>query len=273
MNQLKDILSKIPAVAILAAYALYLGYDYYDFTHDAASPLIQKQQGIDMQDKIKKAKEFYASLEARRGELRALALQLNELKATLSESLDLGAFIGTVVKEAEKVGLSVQGIKPSENKEGEYYTEQAFDMGFHGFYVQLLVLLDHLAGLERIIRVDKFTIKSTSAATAQYVDLEGTLQLKTYRYKGTDADKLGASDGTSSSTPSSAPALAPSVAPPTTVKTPIASTGGGAAPVTTSPPPVNQVPAQAPMNPNPVTKQMTPSTPSGPSNPAPGGKS
>jgi hypothetical protein len=58
MNQLKDILSKIPAVALLAAYALYLGYDYYGFTHDDSSPLIQKQsqvedarkQGLDMQD-------------------------------------------------------------------------------------------------------------------------------------------------------------------------------------------------------------------------------
>jgi hypothetical protein len=198
---------------------------------------------------------------------RTLALQLNELKATLSESLDLGAFIGTVVKEADKVGLSVQGIKPSENKEGEYYTEQAFDMGFHGFYVQLLVFLDHLAGLERIIRVDKFTIKSTSPATSQYVDLEGTLQLKTYRYKGTDADKLGAQDAPSSSAPSSAP--------PTTVKTPIASTGGGTAPATTSPPPVNQAPLQS-MNPTTVPansanlapKQMMPTSPSSLSKPA-----
>ena len=254
MNQLKDILSKIPVVALLAAYALYLGYDYYEFTHDASSPLIQKQtqvddakkQTLDMQDKIKKAKEFYANLESRRGELRALALQLNELKATLSESLDLGAFIGTVIKEADRVGLQVQGIKPSELKESEYYTEQAFDMGFHGFYVQLLVLLDHLAGLERIIRVDKFTIKSSSPATSQYVDLEGTLQLKTYRYKGTDADKLGASDTPSSSAPS------------TTAKTPIASTstptgtgtatgGSGTAPAATNqtPPPSQTAPKQA----------------------------
>jgi Tfp pilus assembly protein PilO len=285
MNQLKDILSKIPAVALLAAYALYLGYDYYEFTHDASSPLIQKQsqvddakkQSLDMQDKIKKAKEFYANLETRRGELRALALQLNELKATLSESLDLGVFIGTVVKEADKVGLQVQGIKPSELKESEYYTEQSFDMGFHGFYVQLLVLLDHLAGLERIIRVDKFTIRSSSPATAQYVDLEGTLQLKTYRYKGTDADKLGTSDTPSSTGPSSAPA--------TTAKPPIASTstptgigtatGGGTAPAATNqaPPPSQTAPSNSVNTANPVMKQMTPPNPShltSPSNSAPG---
>jgi len=252
MEQLKDILSKIPMVALLAAYALYLGYDYYEFTHDPASPLIQKQaqvddakkQSVDALDKIKKAQEFYASLEVRRSDLRSLAVQLNGLKATLSESLDFGSFIETVVKEANKVGLSVQGIKPSEAKESEFYTEQAFDMSFHGFYVQLVVLLDHLANLERIIRVDKFTVKASSPATAQYVDLEGTLQLKSYRYKGTKADDVGKPGASTTSTPTSPTSAAPvtlgtapttpvsppaptAVTPPSTMAPKSAATAGG----------------------------------------------
>jgi Tfp pilus assembly protein PilO len=236
MEQLKDILSKIPVIALLAAYALYLGYDYYEFTHDPSSPLIQKQQEldaaqkqtVDMQDKIKKAQAFYASLETRRADLRSLAVQLNDLKATLSETLDIGSFIETVVKEAGKVGLSVQGIKPSESKESEFYTEQAFDMSFHGFYVQLVVLLEHLATLERIIRVDKFTIKASSPATAQYVDLEGTLQLKSYRYKGTKADELGRSDTSTPSKP--LPVASPGVAPVPASPVPSASSAVGGHP-------------------------------------------
>ena len=160
--------------------------------------------------------EFFQTLEKRRVELRSLAKELEGLKVTLSETLDIGALIKTVVGEAAKVGLSVSSIKPTDLKESEYYSEQSFALSFHGVYVQLVVFLQRIANLERIIRVDNFDMRVVSSPTAQYVSLDGTLQLKSYRYKASKADDLGkdskggaAKTGTAPGTTPPAPANAP----------------------------------------------------------------
>ena len=199
MNEkLKEALQKIPVVPIVAVIAGYLGYDYYSFMTDASSPLIQKQQQVegvkkqnaDLENKLKQAEEFFRSLDQKRNDLRVLALQLDALKASLSEDLDIPAFIKMINTEANKTGLAVLGIKPGEFKRSEYYVEQAFEMDFRGVYLQLLVFLERLANLERIVRTENITMRPVSSQTASYVELEGKLQLKTYKYQGSKADEL-----------------------------------------------------------------------------------
>jgi Tfp pilus assembly protein PilO len=214
LEQVLELLKKIPPMLLLAVVLGYLGYDYYEFQNDPLSALNQKQGQVDAatkqsdnyKDTLKKAKEFYLNLEKRRAELRELALELEQIKVTLSEEFDMSAVIKSVVAEAGKVGLTVSGMKPTDLKESEYYTEQSYTLNFHAVYVQLVVFLDRLANLDRIIRVDQFDVKTSSAPTAQYVELEGTLLMKTYRYKGSKADELGKDAGTSLPKPVAAPA-------------------------------------------------------------------
>jgi Tfp pilus assembly protein PilO len=218
LEQIKAILDKIPAMLLLAAILGYLGYGHYQFVTDPSSPLLQKTaevttaeaQKTELKNKLKAAQEFFLSLEKRRLELRALAKELEELKVSLSETLDIGALIKTVVGEAAKVGLSVSSIKPTDLKESEYYSEQSFALGFHGVYVQLVVFLQRLANLEKIIRVDNFDMRLASSPTAQYVSLDGTLQLKSYRYKASKADDLGKDPKASVKPATTSPAPAPS---------------------------------------------------------------
>jgi Tfp pilus assembly protein PilO len=226
LEQFREILDKIPAMLLLAAILGYLGYGHYVFVTDPASPLLQKQAQVvaaenqkkDLQAKLKAAQEFFLTLEKRRLELRALAKELEGLKVTLSETMDIGGLIKSVVTEAGKVGLTVSGIKPTDLKESEYYSEQAFAMGFHGVYVQLVVFLERLANLEKIIRVDDFNMSVVSSPTAQYVELEGVLQLKSYRYKASKADDLG-----KDSTPATkaAPSTVPSASNPAAAAAPV----------------------------------------------------
>jgi Tfp pilus assembly protein PilO len=232
-EQIKEILDKIPAMLLLAAVLGYLGYGHYEFVSDPSSPLLQKKaqvtaaqaQKTDLQNKIKSAQEFFQTLEKRRVELRALAKELEGIKVTLSETLDIGALIKTVVGEAAKVGLSVSGIKPTDLKESEYYSEQSFALGFHGVYVQLVVFLERIANLDKIIRVDNFEMKVVSSPTAQYVSLDGTLQLKSYRYKASKADDLG--KDTKSGSPAAKPGTPPSATPPVAPSTPGAMPSAG----------------------------------------------
>jgi Tfp pilus assembly protein PilO len=221
LEQIKEILDKIPAMLLLAAILAYLGYGHYVFVTDPSSPLLQKQAQVEaaqsqkkeLQAKIKAAEIFFQTLEKRRLELRALAKELESLKVTLSETLDIGALIKTVVTEAGKVGLTLSAIRPTDLKESEYYSEQSFALGFHGVYVQLVVFLERLANLEKIIRVDNFDMKVVSSPTAQYVTLEGTLQLKSYLYKASQADTVGKEPAASPPAVSTTPAPPPGAHP------------------------------------------------------------
>ncbi len=200
---MKDTIEKIPFPMLLGVFLLYLGFQYYQFAYQADSPLGLKIQQVNgqkqaieaLRDKVRRAKDFYATLDSKKAELRTTNQELESMKATLSNEIDIPGFVKMAVTEASKVGLRVLSIKPTELKVGELYAEQAFEMKFQGVYVQLLVFLDRLAHLERIIRVDGFDITRVGPSSAAYVEVAGTLQLKAYRYVTSNADAKARGDG------------------------------------------------------------------------------
>jgi Tfp pilus assembly protein PilO len=193
---MKDTIEKIPFPLLLGLFLLYLGFQYYQFAYQPDSVLGMKKVQVEQQkkvieqlrDKVNRAKEFYATLDVKKTELRSVNQQLESMKASLSNEIDIPGFIKMAVTEASRVGLRVASIKPAELKVGELYAEQAFEMKFTGVYLQLLVFLDRLASLERIIRVDNFDVVRTSSAAATYVEVAGSIQLKAYRYVSSSAD-------------------------------------------------------------------------------------
>jgi Tfp pilus assembly protein PilO len=212
-DQLKGLLDKLPIIPALVAALGYLGWTYYTFTTDPSSPLLQKQQQVAslqaettaIKAKLQKAQDFFRTLEGRRSELRQLALQLEETKASLSEQMDVSSFVRMVVDEANKVGMTVVGIRPTENHKEEYYAQQSFELKFHGVFVQLVVFMERLANLERIVRVGEIRLKPASVASNTFVELDGVLQLNTYRYLGSKADELTKGQA---STPTPSPSTA-----------------------------------------------------------------
>lgn len=230
----KDLLGKIPVLPVFFLGLGYFAYDFYSFSSDGASPLMQKRaqvtairaENTKLQEQVKKAQEFYKSLDRKREDLKALAQQLDQMRATLSDSLDIPQFIKMVITEAGKVGIRVLSIKPTESKKHEYYVEQAFDVSFRGVYLQTLVFLDRLASLERIIRVDNFDIKRQGSSLSQYVELGGTIQVKAFKYLGSKADDLVKTGG--SVTANGAPATAaPGAAPAASAAPAKPATAGG----------------------------------------------
>ncbi len=195
-NKLAEILQRVPLGLVLGLYVAYVGYDYYNFMNDPASPLLQKKAQLaqtqalnqQMKAKIKKAEDFYHQLDQQKAEIRAMVGELGQIKATLSDEIDVAAFIKTLVTEAGKVGLTVQSIKPTEPKAADYYVEQPFDLSFKGVYAQLFVFLDRLSKLDRIVRVDRFDVHEEGPNNVAFVTLDGTIQIKTYRYLASKAD-------------------------------------------------------------------------------------
>lgn len=192
-------------ILVFAVLMGYLGWDYYTFTTDPTSELgVQRSQleqkktdVIAKERKIEDAKGFYANLEKKRDELRALSTELATMKSTLTETIDIPAFMKLVLTEAKKVGLSVTSLAPLPSVNRTYYTEQPFDLTFQGVYVQFIAFLDRLSQAERIVRVDDFSIRPRGGTnrTGKFIDLEGTLKVRSYVYLGTKEDELATRAG------------------------------------------------------------------------------
>lgn len=204
--------------ALFFILAAYFGWDYYTFLTDATSELGQKraqveQKKVDIVVKEKKladAKEFYRNLEKKREELRALSTELSTMKSTLTETPDPPAFMKLVLNEAKRVGLTVTSLSPLQAQTKQYYIEQPFDLSFQGVYVQLIAFLDRLAQAERIVRIDDFSVhpRTTASRGARFVELEGTIVVRSYVYLGTQEDDVankGGSDALKAATPAQAP--------------------------------------------------------------------
>lgn len=211
LDKVKELLQKVPFGVLLGAYLGYLGYQYYTFTTDPESELIQKRAqaetiskgNLELQAKVKKANDFFKSLDGKRLELRKLAKDLEELKGTVTTSIDVSDFMRSTTTEAKKVGLFVIGIQPGTYSTKEYYGEQPFTLGFRGVYVQLLVFLERLAAVREIVRVDNFELKPVGSSLARFVELDGLVEIKAYKYLASKADDIGAAPT------SAAPAAAP----------------------------------------------------------------
>ena len=174
MDKLKELLEKIPYGLVIAAVLGWTGWSYYKFTSGADSERAAKQAELDsvrkdtdaIESRIKAANEFYRSLDQKRIELRTLAQQLDEMRGNLTEQLDVAYLVKMIVTEATKVGLSVEGIKPTTSKTSEYYAEQTFQLSYRAVYVQLLVFIERLSTVERIVRIESLDSRSVGSPDA-----------------------------------------------------------------------------------------------------------
>lgn len=200
---------------IFLALLGYFGWDYYSFTTSADSELGMKrvtleQKNADIAAKEKKitdAKSFYLNLEKKRQELRDLSTELATMKSTLTENNDIPAFMKLVLSEAKRVGLLVTSLSPLASLPFPYYVEQPFDLSFQGVYVQLIAFLDRLAQSERIVRVDDFSFKpkGVTAKANRFVELEGSIKVRSYVYLGTREDEVATKGGSDSIKDAGAP--------------------------------------------------------------------
>lgn len=196
-DRLRETLAKIPILPLVMLYLGYMAYDYYDFQSSPASPLNEKVARVNelktetaaLERKVQEVKEFYRTLEAKKATVRGLAQQLQDAKATISDQLDVAAFMKMVVVEAARVGIRVKGLQPDQGRSQEFYSEQPYSLEFHCVFPQFLAFLQRLASLETIIRVDNLEVQRTGSSVAQYVELGGKLQLKTFRYLRSQADE------------------------------------------------------------------------------------
>lgn len=182
---------------------LFSGYQFWSFYSgyrtDPSSEYFARNQQLeqsrrelkDLEKKNEEMLDFVKKLEDAKAELAAQTQQLLELKAAMSEKVDVADFTRLVVTEAKRAGLAVLAIKPKPRLEQEYYREFPFDLKFRGVYPQILTFLSRVSSIQRLIRVDSFGLKPVSDATGRFVQLEGQFEVKTFAYLGSQADGIG----------------------------------------------------------------------------------
>jgi Tfp pilus assembly protein PilO len=222
--KIKEILDKVPFTLIVAAYLGSVAYDYQQFNTDPGSPFVMKQSEVNaakvskakLEGKLKEAVAFAKTLDAKRNELRGLAVELQSMKETISENLDVPSFMKMTITEAKKVGLNIQSLKPKGSQPKEFYSEELFQMTFKGVFVQLLAFLQRLSNVAELANVENFEMKSIGSKRGRYVELEGMVEIKAYKYLGSKADSIGKPDSTTLSPPAGGPArpkVSPTAAP------------------------------------------------------------
>lgn len=211
------LIEKFPFKIALVLYAASLWMRFDAFESDPASPYLMLKNQItvsegnqkQLQQKIREATEFFRSLESKRAEVQALARELSEMKTVLPETIDSGGFMKTLISEAQRVGLRVTSLKPKDNRKEEYYAEQSYELAFRGVYAQVVVLFERLNSMASIMRIDDIVLKRDGTPVSPYVELEGSLILRIYRYVGSRADEVArASSGASVPQAPAAPAAA-----------------------------------------------------------------
>jgi len=216
-DRIKEIIDKVPITLILLGYLGYVGFQYYEFENDDASPKMAKMREITglkdankkYESQYKELNTFVRSLEQKKIEMRELAKQLQEVKAGLSEDIDVPGFMKMVTTEGKKLNLSILALKPIGHNNHEFYGEVNFSLTYRGVFLQLVAFLERLSSLSRIIQIDKLiatsSVVNSGTRSGQLVLLNGEMNLKVFKYIGSHEDTLGRADANSNANPASTP--------------------------------------------------------------------
>ncbi len=202
MEQFQKLLTRLPILAISLLYCCYLVYDHYDWMNSSASDLGMKRAGIvsakaefeTMKKKLSSGEDFFKNLDAIRERIKALTLQLDSTKTSLSGDIDIANFVRIITLEVNKLNFQIKGIKPEVEKKSDYYIEVPFTVSLKGAYVQLLVFFDRVSKFQQVIRISDFSLRPTGNTSSKFVELEATVKLVSYKYLGSSADDIVKSD-------------------------------------------------------------------------------
>ena len=189
-------IQKLP-LPLMLLYLGYLGYGYYLFEYKEKSPVKQKRAQLSklkgeitkLDAQAKELQKTSGELEQKRTGLKSLANELNEVKNHFSDGADIPEFINLITTEAKKLNFSITRIRPGGTLQKEYYSEVTFTLDYHGAYVQLMTFLDRISSLNKVVQIQNFSVDS-AMNMGKYVVLDGQLELKIFKYRGTKADEL-----------------------------------------------------------------------------------
>jgi Tfp pilus assembly protein PilO len=210
IQRLKSLLDRLKWVHVFVIAGAGAAFFYYMQDN---SDIESKEQGItgekgniaQLEHKIQEAKEFERQFDEKKKKYAELVKQLQDLKEALPRAFFLPDLLSDVLREAKQLELEVTRVQPDQKEEiGDLYNTLGFTIEVRGSFVQIFILLDRLAHMQRLLNVENFTLlkdstrptvtlggaegafagTSLSGGRLGYVGLGSVMRILTYRYRG-----------------------------------------------------------------------------------------
>ena len=196
-------LKRFPFTLIFVAYVAYLGVQLYGFFYAADGQVEQHRLQIassqaELESSKKKLTEgkFLKTVESKKQEIQTQIKKLSEYQGALSEGLDVPSMMKMLLTEAKKLELKVDRLEPARKSQKEYYLEQEFKLEVRGTYQQIAIFTQRVSQMERILRIESYTIKPAATATGKVSNqLAGQLFVRAYQYTLSKEDKINVQGG------------------------------------------------------------------------------
>jgi type IV pilus assembly protein PilO len=199
-----DNLRKIPFTLFAFIYAMYVGYQYYEFSYSSSGQVETHRNQVTaakteidgLRKKLDEGNKFLKSLDVKREEIKSQVRKLTEYQGALSEFADVPSLIKMIYTEAKKIDMKVDRIEPGKKNQKEYYLEQEFHLDVRGSYQQIVLFIHRISQLQRILRIEGFQFKqSNNQISSRTLTLSGELSLRAYQYTLSKEDQLGTDSG------------------------------------------------------------------------------
>ena len=177
--------AKIVVVILLSAAILGIGY-WLDVKPQLRRLHTAEEQEIDLRTTYEIKHDQSANLEIYKRQV----LEMERLFADMLQQLPGSTEVPNLVEDISKMGvasgLQFTLIKPEPEVNKDFYAELPIRISVTGNYHDLASFISSVAGLQRIVTLDDFTIKrpkeKNAAASSKDEDLIMDLTAKTYRY-------------------------------------------------------------------------------------------
>jgi len=197
-------LRNFPFMSLFLGYGIYVAYVAYEFHAMEEGDVAKHQSQMNainleiegLKKKLAEGQKFMKSLEVKKADLQAQVKRLNEFQVTLSEAPDVPILIKTLISEAKQIELKVNAISPGKKTPKEYYLEQEFNVEVKGTFQQIALFAQRVSKLERILRIESYTLKPDLATVGKKkVLIVGNLSVRAFQYTLSNADTIAKATG------------------------------------------------------------------------------
>jgi type IV pilus assembly protein PilO len=144
---------------ILIGVALSGAIYYFQITPATEDLAVIISKRDKKQQELNEIRTIKPQLEKLRKSVKALEIELDSLSTVFPDSANLPSLISNLVKKARGVNVATLNFKPNADVKKQYYIEHSYEITILGGYHNIAKLLEHVANLDLIIKVDQMDIK------------------------------------------------------------------------------------------------------------------
>ena len=180
-------------------FIAYAGYDFYDkytiheqlkLTKETIVAGKDREIKID-EEKVKQVEVFKKNIESAKKRIEEVAVQIDQVQRQLPEVINDTDILGSFQKEADLIRISNIFLKPSEEKEEDFYFKKQYMFKGTGTYLQFVVFFERLNQKDRLLNVHFLKMNRSQEKKKgrfQLVEIEALIEA--FKYNPNKADQI-----------------------------------------------------------------------------------